>query len=181
MLSPSSICVAMHSGNSLQSDHPYISNQPRLYNKNLLERKYLTCQEVGRSAFEAVRPYDPHYTKSFKWPLRCYLQKAKHGSITAPAFLPRMPENIWLCKDPVSLHLQIHIFKVKCCIEYMGDNGVTINYRNTSLAELQLNKSMVEQYLSDKRRDSLGCAAVQRAATLTRFRQRITDKRDKIQ
>lgn len=69
----------------------------------------------------------------------------KHGSITAPSFLPRMPENIWLCKDPVSLHLQIHIFKVKCCIKYMGDNAVTINYGNTSLKELQLNKSMVEQ------------------------------------
>lgn len=49
VLSRSPICVALHSGNSLQSDHTYISNQPQSYNKNLRERKYLTCQEVGCS------------------------------------------------------------------------------------------------------------------------------------
>lgn len=66
-----------------------------------------------------------------------------------PPFLLGKDENIWLCKDSVSLHLQSHIFKVKCYIKNMWDNGVTVNDgdKPTSLTEFRSNKIMVKQFL----------------------------------
>lgn len=39
---------------------------------------------------------------------------------------------IWLCKDPVSLHLQIHSFKVNCCFMNTEDDAVKINDGDSS-------------------------------------------------
>lgn len=86
VLSPVPICVALHCGNSLQSDHTYISNRPESYDKKQPAREEISHMAGSwlLSAFEATLAYDPHYTKSFKWPLRCYLQKANMAALLRP-------------------------------------------------------------------------------------------------
>lgn len=46
------------------------------------------------SAFEAIRPHDPHYIRVIQMTSEVLSPKGKHGSITAPSSLPRMAENI---------------------------------------------------------------------------------------
>lgn len=137
VLSLSPICVALYSGNILQSDH-------RVYTLTTCHSYIIkTCYRGNIShARKLVAQYIWGYTAI--WPTlhqviemtsEVLSPNGKHGSISVPSSVPRMPENVWLCKDPVSLHLQIHILKVRCCIENMGDNGITINYGNISLTQ----------------------------------------------
>lgn len=90
VLSPIPICVALHSGKSPQSDRTCISNQPLSHNNNNKKKKNAR-EEISHmpgswllSVFGATQPYDLHYTESFKWPLRCYLQKANMAAISPP-------------------------------------------------------------------------------------------------
>ena len=94
VLSPIPICVALRSGNSPLSDCTCISNQPLSHNNNNNNNNKNAREEISHmpgswllSAFGATQPYDPHYTESFKWPLRCYLQKANMAAISAPPLL----------------------------------------------------------------------------------------------